>query len=147
MEPKSSEIYTVQRTVNPFTVTFDANGGTGGKTVTQDYGTAIVAPTVTREWCTFTDWQPALPETVPASNVTYTAQWRRWGDSISASKMDGKTMRELYPSDYAHMTTVVLDEGITELPEGFFDGCGESLASMICHPRFVRPLHTTRAGL
>ena len=115
--------YYAHWTVNQYTVTFNANGGTGGITKTQNYGTAIVAPMVTREWFDFAGWQPVVAATVPASNVTYVAQWWRWGDSISASEMGGKTMSELYPDDYMHMTTVVLEEGITELPEGFFDGC------------------------
>ena len=115
--------YYAHWTVNQYTVTFNANGGTGGWSRKLNYGTAIVAPTVTYYWGTFTRWLPTVVEKVPASNVTYTAQWARWGDSISASKMGGKTMRELYPSDYAHMTTVILEEGITELPIGFFDGC------------------------
>ena len=110
-------------TVNTYAVVFNANGGTGGNSGKQNYGTAIVAPTVTREWFNFMGWSPDVEATVPASNVTYTAQWKRYGDSISASKMGGKTMRALYPSDYSTMTTVVLEDGITELPEGFFDGC------------------------
>ena len=123
--PATDTVYTAQWKINKYTVTFDANGGNGGKSVTQDYGTSIVAPTVSREWCDFAGWSPAVAATVPANDVTYTAQWARWGDSISASKMGGKTMRELYPSDYARMTTVVLEEGITEVPIGFFDGCCE----------------------
>ncbi|MBR3956402.1 MAG: InlB B-repeat-containing protein, partial [Kiritimatiellae bacterium] len=62
-------------TANKYTVTFDANGGTGGKTVTLDYGTALSAPTVTRDGHTFTGWSPSVPATVPAGDVTYTAQW------------------------------------------------------------------------
>ena len=62
-------------TVNSYTVTFDANDGTGGWSRDMEYGTAIVAPTVTREGYTFAGWQPALPATVPANDVTYTAQW------------------------------------------------------------------------
>ena len=121
--PAGNTTYTAQWQVNQYTVTFNANGGAGGKSGRQNFGSAIVAPTVTREWCTFAGWSPAVAATVPANNVTYTAQWARWGDSISASKLGGKTMRELYPADYAHMTTVILEEGITELPIGFFDGC------------------------
>ena len=121
--PANDATYTAQWKINQYNVVFDANGGIGGTSAKQDYGSAIVAPMVTMEWCTFAGWSPAVAATVPANNVTYTAQWARWGDSISASKMGGKTMRELYPSDYAHMTTVVLEEGITELPAGFFDGC------------------------
>ncbi len=68
--------YYAHWTVNQYTMTFNANGGTGGKSGKQDYGSAIVAPTVTRTGYTFAGWQPAVPETVPASNVTYTAQWK-----------------------------------------------------------------------
>ena len=121
--PAGNTTYTAQWKINQYTVTFDANSGTGGKSGKQDYGSAIVAPTVTREWFNFMGWSPAVAAKVPANDVTYTAQWRRWGDSISASEMGGKTMRELYPDDYAHMTTMVLEEGITELPTGFFENC------------------------
>lgn len=62
---------------NQYTVKFDANGGSGGKTVTQDYGTALSAPTVTRTGYTFDGWSPAVPATVPAGNATYVAQWTK----------------------------------------------------------------------
>ena len=73
--PAEDVTYTAQWTINKYTVTFDANGGTGGKTVTLDYGTALSAPTVTRDGHTFTGWSPSVPATVPAGDVTYTAQW------------------------------------------------------------------------
>ena len=74
--PAGNATYTAQWKVRQYTVTFNANGGTGGKTVTQDYGTALAAPTVTREGYTFTGWSPSVPATVPAGNATYTAQWK-----------------------------------------------------------------------
>ena len=67
--------YEAQWTVNKYTITFDANGGKGGSSTEMDYGADIVAPTVTREGYTFSVWQPAVPNTVPASNATYVAQW------------------------------------------------------------------------
>ena len=112
-----------QWTANTYTMTFNANGGTGGKTVTQDYGTVIEAPTVTKEWCTFLGWWPTIDVAVPAHDVTYTAQWRRWKASLSSSAIAGKALRELYPNDYSYLTDVVLEEGVSCLPEGFFDGC------------------------
>ena len=74
--PAGNVTYTAQWEVNQYTVTFDANGGEGGKTVTQDYGTALAAPTVTRTGYTFTGWSPVVSSTMPAADVTYTAQWR-----------------------------------------------------------------------
>ena len=48
--------------------------------ITQDYDTAVEVPAdPTRTGYTFAGWQPALPETVPASNVTFTAQWKANG--------------------------------------------------------------------
>ena len=35
----------------------------------------------------------------------------------------GRSLRELYPADYANLTDIVLEEGVTEIPAGFFDGC------------------------
>ena len=73
--PLGGATYTAQWEINQYAVTFDANGGVGGTSDRQDYGTAIVAPTVTRAGYTFKGWSPSVAATVPANNVTYTAQW------------------------------------------------------------------------
>ena len=73
--PLGGATYTAQWEINQYTVTFDANGGVGGMSGKQDYGTAIVVPTVTREGYTFQGWLPEIPATVPEGDVTYTAQW------------------------------------------------------------------------
>ncbi len=73
--PASNVTYTAQWVPNQYTVTFNANDGEGDMTVKQDYGTAIVAPTVIRTGYTFKGWLPSVAATVPASNVTYKAQW------------------------------------------------------------------------
>jgi len=73
--PASNLTYTAQWEVNQYTVTFDANGGTGGWCDRMDYATAIIAPTVTRTGYTFTGWSPSVAATVPAGDITYTAQW------------------------------------------------------------------------
>ena len=74
--------------VNGYTITFDANGGMGGKTVSQDYGTELVAPMVTRTGYTFAGWFPEVPATVPADDTTYVAQWVTMGEAVG---MDEKT--------------------------------------------------------
>ena len=194
--PANDATYTAQWQVNTHTVTFDANGGSGGWSAVRNYGTAIVAPTVTRTGYTFKGWLPEVAATVPDEDVSYTAQWEantytvlfdpnggnlnggaeskdvvfdsaygelpvpvlefctfdgwmlggavvvpstkiataanhtllakwsRWGARIASdAALTGQTLRELYPDDYANLTTVVIEEGVTELPEGFFDGC------------------------
>ncbi|MFR0857667.1 MAG: InlB B-repeat-containing protein [Oscillibacter sp.] len=64
-------------TVNQYTLTFDTNGGSAIAPITQDYGTAITAPAdPTKTGYTFAGWTPAIPATMPAENLTVTAQWR-----------------------------------------------------------------------
>ena len=80
--PASNVTYTAQWRVNQYTSTFDANGGSGGKSVTQNFDTALSAPAVARTGYTFLGWSPAVPSTVPAANATYTAQWTANGYSV-----------------------------------------------------------------
>ena len=69
-------LYYAHWRINQYTATFDANGGTGGTSITQDYGTQLTAPDVSRDEYIFTGWSPTVPDTMPASNTTYSAQWR-----------------------------------------------------------------------
>ena len=194
--PAKDATYTAQWQINTHTVTFDANGGSGGWSAVRNYGTSITAPTVTRTGYTFKGWLPEVAATVPDEDVSYTAQWEantytvsfnpnggnlnggatskgvvfdsaygelpipvlefctfdgwmlggavvvastkvttaanhtlaaqwsRWGVRVAPdAALTGRTLRELYPDDYANLTTVVLEEGVTELPDGFFAGC------------------------
>ena len=73
--PSASTTYTAQWTRSQVQITFDANGGAGGKVVMMSYGDALVPPAVTRAGYVFTGWSPAVPTTVVEGNRTYTAQW------------------------------------------------------------------------
>ena len=68
-------LYPVWNT-NKYTITFDTAGGSEIASITQNYCTAITAPAdPTREGYTFIGWDREIPETVPAENMTVTAQW------------------------------------------------------------------------
>ena len=61
---------------NTYTITFDTAGGSEIAPITQDYGTVITAPeSPTREGYTFIGWDKEIPTTMPAENMTVTAQW------------------------------------------------------------------------
>lgn len=73
-------------TVNQYTITFDTDGGSTVAPITQDYGTAITAPEApTKIGYTFAGWNPEIPATVPADNLTITAHWRYNGGSSGGS--------------------------------------------------------------
>ena len=63
--------------INQYTITVKPENGKADITITQDYGTAITAPAdPTREGYTFIGWDTEIPTTMPAENMTVTAQWK-----------------------------------------------------------------------
>ena len=75
--PAENVTVTAKWVVNQYTITFDTNGGSEITPITQNYGTAITAPAnPTREGYTFIGWDKAIPATMPAENMTITANWK-----------------------------------------------------------------------
>ena len=75
--PAENMTVTAQWEINRYTITFDTAGGSEIAPITQDYGTAIVSPAdPTREGYTFIGWDKAIPETMPAENITLKARWK-----------------------------------------------------------------------
>ena len=71
--------------INQYTITVKPENGKADITITQDYGTPITAPTLTREGYQFNGWDKTFPTTMPAENLTITAQWRYNGGSSGGS--------------------------------------------------------------
>lgn len=76
--------YTANWRVNSYTATFNGNGGSAGTSITKPYGSQLgTLPTSSRTGYTFRGWftaasggtQITATTTMPASNVTYYAQW------------------------------------------------------------------------
>lgn len=68
--------YTATWKVNQYTITFDTDGGSSVAAITQDYKSAITAPAnPTKAHYKFVRWEPAIPTTMPAEDITLTAQW------------------------------------------------------------------------
>ena len=62
--------------INQYTITFDNNGGSEVAPITQNYGTKIIAPAnPTKKDYDFAGWIPALPETMPATDMKLKAIW------------------------------------------------------------------------
>ena len=75
--PAENMTITAKWKVNSYTITFDTAGGSEIAPITQDYGTQIAAPAdPTRKGYTFIGWDKAIPATMPAENMTITAQWK-----------------------------------------------------------------------
>ena len=74
--PVDGVTYTAKWQINQYTITFDTDGGSEIAPITQDYNTAVTAPeNPTKEGHTFKGWEPALPETMPAKDITLKAIW------------------------------------------------------------------------
>ena len=88
--------YTAKWKANQYTITFDTDGGTEIAPITEDCGTAITPPAEpTKTGYTFAGWQPELPETMPAGNLTVKAQWKAQDRTIGAKLwLNGKEYRD-----------------------------------------------------
>ncbi|MDF7826499.1 InlB B-repeat-containing protein [Pontiellaceae bacterium B12227] len=83
---------TAQWSINQYTLSFDSVEGSSVNPITQDYGTVVTPPAnPTRTGYTFTGWNPAIPPTMPATNLTVTAQWEAIPETTYALSVENGT--------------------------------------------------------
>ena len=76
--PAEDVTYTATFTINQYTMTFVLDNGAENVVKTQDYATSLTAPAnLVKTGFTFKGWSPEVPDTIPASDQTFTAQWER----------------------------------------------------------------------
>ena len=89
--------------INQYTITFDTDGGSTIESITQDYGTAILAPAApTKKGYTFAGWDKEIPATMPAAEdvITITAKWTINKYTITFFDTDGGSTIESITQDY-----------------------------------------------
>ena len=107
--PASDLTVTAQWTALAYTITFDSAGGSFVVPIVQHYGTAVTAPAdPVRPGYVFAGWTPALPATMPASDLTVTATW-----TADPTNPEQKTEGMLY----SHVTSDPVESAVT------YDGC------------------------
>ena len=74
--PAENLTITAQWNINQYTITFADTGDSVIDPITLDYGSAVTAPAdPVKEGHTFAGWSREIPTTMPAENLTITAQW------------------------------------------------------------------------
>ena len=74
--PANNMTIKAQWTINQYTITFNVDGGTAIAPITQNYGTVVIAPAAPEKTgYTFAGWDTTIPSTMPANDMTITAQW------------------------------------------------------------------------
>lgn len=110
--------------LNSYTITFNSNGGSAVASITQNYGTSVIAPAnPTRTGYTFAGWDPAVPATMPAENTECNATWTPI-DYILTDIPDGWTVT-------ANGQTVTPNNGEASIP------CGATV--VLTPPDSVKP--------
>ena len=98
--------------INKYTITFDTDDGTTIEPIIQDYGTTIKEPErPTKTGYAFVGWDPALPTTMPAENMTVKAIWNIQKYTITFDTDGGTTVT---PINQDYGSTVTAPENPTK---------------------------------
>ena len=101
-------------------LTFDLVGGSGETKIEGKIGAKLTVEVPTKEGYNFVGWNPQLPETFPAENMTYTATWAKKGDYVITYELNGGTNADNPPSYNEETLPITLADAIRE--DYIFDG-------------------------
>ncbi len=103
----SNHVLTAHWTVNQYPMTFNANGGDGGCTLLQEYGTPVVVPEVSRVGYSLAGWNPSVLTNVPAEALEFVTQWSANHYEVSFDTCGGKetfdTVSRAYDGKYGDL--------------------------------------------
>ncbi|MBQ6366639.1 MAG: InlB B-repeat-containing protein, partial [Oscillospiraceae bacterium] len=115
---------TYNRTARIYTITFDTDGGSTIDSITLPYGTPITTPAnPTKDDLIFAKWEPALPATMPAENLTVKAVYvSEYGTPDFTLPAFLKTVEE-NAFEGASMTVVYVPDTCTSVGKEAFKNC------------------------
>ncbi len=131
--PDGATLVEYYYTRNTFSLTWGLNGGTSdGSEYTQagqvKHGAKLAAPALTRTGYTFTGWEPAVPDYMPAAAAAYTAQWKADTYTVRFNANGGEA------GSVPEQVSVIYDAPAVTLPENTFTHRGYSFAGWNTKP-------------
>ena len=123
--PAEDITYTAQWQINQYTITFDTDGGSDISPITQDYNSEVTAPeNPTKTGYTFLRWEPEIPTTMPAEDVTIKAQW-----TINSYRLTYMVDGEVYKEYILEYGAAITPEPAPEKTDWQFSGWKEEIPS------------------
>lgn len=103
--PDRDVTYTAGWKINQYTISFNTDGGSEIASITQDYNTEVNFNEIpVKKGYTFTGWDKAVPDVMPAGNIVIKAQWKKDVCTISYNLNGGKADN---PETYEVDTSVI----------------------------------------
>ena len=103
--PDRDVTYTASWKINQYTISFNTDGGSEIASITQNYNTEVSFNEIpVKKGYTFTGWDKAVPDVMPAGNIVITAQWKKDVYTISYNLDGGKADN---PETYEVDTSVI----------------------------------------
>lgn len=103
------------------TLTFDLAGGSGETKIKGKFDAKLTVEVPEKAGYELAGWNPQLPETFPAEDMTYTATWAKKGDYVITYELNGGTNADSNPPSYNEETLpITLADAIRE--DYIFDG-------------------------